>query len=948
MKKRALQKDFRMEVKRNFMRFLSILLIVALGVAFFSGLRACKEDMLDSADQYYDEINFMDISVASTMGITDQDLEAIRKIANVIEVEGAYVKDALVALDQQDVVVKTFSNNERVNQFFLIEGRKPQADNECMADSLFLKNNGYQIGDTITLFLEEEEIKDSLREVTLTIVGSCNSAKYLSFFRGTGEIGNGSINGFLVLNKTNYTQDVYSEAYVQVAGAKETGGFGEKYSTIVEQAKTQIEAIASVQCQARYDEVMKQPLQDLEDGFAAYEKQKADLDQNKAAAEREIDKFEAELAKANEQLKDAEKELEEKKDKLRVIHYGENDIATMLAPIIAEIEAQRLLYEEQKASLAKKQHEIKETFEPLELELTKALTKLEETKKSLSEVAVPQWYVGDREWVESYVSYRADAERMDAIAKVFPALFFFVAALVCLTTMTRMVDEQRTQMGILKALGYSKAMIMGKFMKYCFLATLLGSILGALIGQKLFPYVIITAYQIMYQGLVYVVTDYRPYVAVMAGLLAIACTLVATYFACMKDLKAEPAQLMRPAAPKAGKRILLERIPFFWNAMNFTMKATLRNLFRYKKRFLMTTIGIAGCMGLIIVGFGIKDSIGVMSKLQYEELWLQDAEITLENGLLETEKETLLSSLKNDEAINHAQLLYQKSLEGTGEKGTKSVTLYVMKDTQAFQEFFLFRDRSTKVETRLQDDGVILTEKYANMIGARIGDIITLDFGNYQKVQVHVHGIAENYLSHYIFMTDAYYQELMKDPVNYNSCLLRTISSEPKEEEVLFSRILAEFPQVLSISSTRDLSERIDSMLESLNIITYVLIISAGLLAFIVLYNLSNININERKRELASLKVLGFYPGETNAYVMRENLILTMLGILFGIGLGKVLHRFVMQTVEIDQVMFGRLISPVSYVYSAAITFGFSLLICFFTYFKLKKIDMIESLKSVE
>ncbi|MDD5937201.1 MAG: FtsX-like permease family protein [Clostridiales bacterium] len=948
VKKKALHKDFRMEIKKTYMRFLSILLIVALGVSFYSGLRACKADMLESSDAYYDEVNFMDVYVAGTMGISEEDIHAIEAIEGVANVEGAYTKDVLVQMEDQNIVVKTFSENETVNQFYLIDGRRPTAENECMVDTAFLKNTGHQIGDTITLFLENQDLKESLHEVELTIVGSCNYAKYLSLFRGNGEIGNGSINSFVVLKKSNYIQDVYSEAYVLVKGGKSLDCYGEEYQELIKKISDKIEVIAEIQCQKRYDDVMEEPKQKFLEAKTEYAARVKELEEKKKTANESLDQAMEQLNQFNDSIMQAEEAIKEKKEKLFAIHYSESDIEQVLAPLLSSLEEQKAQYGKAKEEFDKQESELNEQFLIADAKLARALTQLSEQEEELNSVSLPKWYIGDRNWVESYVSYIHDADRIDAIAKIFPAIFFFVAALVCLTTMTRMVDEQRTQIGILKALGYGKLAIAGKFMKYCLFATVSGSVIGALLGQKIFPFTVINAYRIMYVGLPYVLTNYKPYDAIVAGVLAIGCTMIATYAACMKDLMAEPAELMRPVAPKAGKRILLERIPLLWNHINFTKKSTLRNLFRYKKRFFMTTIGIAGCMGLIIVGFGLKDSIGVMADLQFEDLWLQDGEIALVDDLTEQGKNDFINQLVTEKEITKAQLLYKKKMEGSHNETRKSVTLYVLNDDVAFDDFFLFRDRESKQDYKIGDHGVIVTEKYASMLHLNVGDKLHLDLGDDQSVDVTVDAIAENYLEHYVFMKKPLYQSLTGNPVPYNACLLRLVPEEEAAEKQLFSRILSNYSEVMSISSTRALNERIHSMLESLNIITYVLIVSAGLLAFVVLYNLSNININERKRELASLKVLGFYDGEVNSYVMRENIILTVFGIVLGIGFGKALHGFVIQTCEIDAVMFGRLIKGISYIFSAALTLVFSFMICFFTYFKLKKVDMIESLKSVE
>lgn len=947
MKKKALHKDFRIELKKTWTRFLSILLIVALGVAIFAGLRACEDDMLQSADEYYDETNLMDLRVISTLGLTEDDVEAIRNIDGVSMVEGAYTKDVLVRLEDSDIVVKTYSFNDYVNQAKLIEGRYPENNKECLVDTLLLDNTGYKVGDTISLSLPEGSLEDDFEETELTIVGSCTDSRYLSFGRGNGTIGNGEISSFIILPKENFKQEVYTELYVTVKDVLQLSSYSTEYEDRVKTVQENIEAITEERGNIRYEEVTKEPREELEKGEKELTKAKEDLKQKEEETYAEIEKAEASIVEAQAMLASTKKELKEKKELLSGT-YPKEELEKLFAPEEEKIKASEEELDKQQSVLEEQRTSAKEQFSEAKEEIETQEETLQKGKEELAEIEHPTWYVLNRDAIESFVSYEMDAQRMDAIAKVFPAIFFFVAALVCLTTMTRMVDEQRTQIGILKALGYGKMAIAGKFIKYALFATVSGSIIGVLIGQKVFPYVVINAYRIMYGSLPVIATPYRPYYAIMAGSIAVLCTMLATFMACMKDLKAEPAQLMRPIAPKAGRRILLERIGFIWNHLNFTKKSTLRNLFRYKKRFFMTTIGIAGCMSLIIVGFGIKDSISVMSELQYTELFHQDASITLTDKITREERDALLPKILEDERIIDATFALDKSMKFSNGSLNRSASLLVVESGSNYNEFYTFRDRTTKSSYELTKDGVIITEKLAKLLELSVGDTITIEMDNFNKHDVVVTAISENYMGHYVFMTSDIYQSLYEEEPSYNQILLLNESNTTEFEEGLFRDLLANNKEIMAISSTNSFNNRIHDMLTSLNVIVYVLIICAGMLAFIVLYNLSNININERKRELASLKVLGFYDGEVNSYVMKENNLLTLIGMVIGAFLGIVLHRFVIITCEVDMVMFGRLVKPISLLLSAGITMLFTLVISFFMYFKLKKIDMIESLKSVE
>ncbi|HCL03533.1 MAG TPA: cell division protein FtsX [Lachnoclostridium phytofermentans] len=947
MKKKALHKDFRIEIKKTWTRFLSILLIVALGVAMFAGLRACKDDMLQSADEYYDSTNLMDLRVLSTLGLTEDDVEAISKLDGVSAVEGAYSKDVLVHLKDSDIVVKTYSLNDRVNKAKLIEGRFPENNSECLVDTLLLDSTGYKVGDTITLSLPEGDLKDDLKETSLTIVGSCTDSRYMSFSRGNGTIGDGKISSFIILPKENFKQDVYTELYVTVKDAMEFNSYSKEYEDRVKTVQENIEAITKERGSIRYEEVTREPREELEKGEQELAKAKKDLRQKEEETYAKIEKGNSSIEEAQTTLTAAKEELENKKVLLSAT-YPIEEIDKMFAPEEAKLKVSEDELKKQKVVLEEQRAIAKEQFAKAKEEIAANEITLQEGREELAKIEPPTWYVLNRDTIESFVSYEMDADRMDAIARVFPSIFFFVAALVCLTTMTRMVDEQRTQIGILKALGYGKMSIAGKFIKYALFATVSGSIIGVLIGQKIFPYIVINAYRIMYDSLPVISIPYRPYYAIMAGSFAVLCTMLVTFMACMKDLKSEPAQLMRPIAPKAGRRILLERIGFIWNRLNFTKKSTLRNLFRYKKRFYMTTIGIAGCMALIIVGFGIRDSIGVMSELQYTELFHQDASISLTDKITKENRDSLIPEILEDDRVLNATSILDKSLKFSNGSLNRSASLLVVESGSNYNEFYTFRDRITKTTYHLNEDGVIITEKLAKLLSLSVGDTITIEMDNFNKQNVVVTAISENYMGHYVFMTSDLYQSLYGEDPSYNQILLINKSHATDFEEGLFRDLLVKYKDIMAISSTNTFNNHIDDMLSSLNIIVYVLIICAGMLAFIVLYNLSNININERKRELASLKVLGFYDVEVNSYVMKENNLLTFIGMIFGVFFGIVLHRYIIITCEVDMVMFGRLIKPISLIFSAGITMVFTLVISLFMYFKLRKIDMIESLKSVE
>ena len=1042
MKKRALRKDFYMEIRRSMGRFLSIFFIVAIGCAFFSGIRASEPDMRYSGDAYFDRKNMMDIEVISTLGLTEDDLDAIRNVDGVSAAEGGYSSDMLFTEGDNKVVVHVMSLLPSMNQVQLEEGELPEADDECALDVDYLKESSLEIGDKITLISgTDDDISDTLKNDTYTITGAVSSPEYISFQRGSTTIGNGSVTTFIAVPEESFALDVYTEIYVQSDGAKDLTAFTDAYDSRVDETEDRLEAIREDREKARYDEIMDEAQtelddaraeladaeKELEDGRAEAEKELADARRELEDGQAEVDSGRQELADARAQLESSRQQLTDSQaqidqgqkelndnidamnaqiDELNAAKQQYNDLAasgaddpvTMatlsamyeeiqsgeaaLAQAKAQIESakselasgqqqindgwQQIADGEQEiadgeAELENAQQEIDDGWEEYyegekeaqeeiadgEQKIADAKEELADAEAELADLEEPEWFIYDRSNLPDYTGYGENADRMRAIGQVFPAIFFLVAALISLTTMTRMVEEQRTQIGTFKALGYERHSIAGKYLGYALLATVSGSVLGILFGEKVFPYIIITAYGIMYQHMHEVMLPYNIQYGLGAAAAALASTLLATLLACYKELREQAAELMRPPAPKQGQRVLLERVRFIWKRLNFSWKASVRNLVRYKKRLFMTVFGIGGCMALMLVGFGLKDSIFAIVDIQYGEIQLYDGNIILEDDITDEEKETLIAELEKDELMTGAAegLLTQVSV-GAGEEW-HDVYLDVPEDVDRFPEFVTLQDRMTDAVYTLDDSGAILTEKMATELDVEPGDAITIRDDDLGDLEVKVQAVCENYMGHYLYMTPGYYEEVYGSAPDYNCIFYKTADRITEEAERIGEEALA-VPGALSVSYTTDLKEQVDNMLGALDSVIAVLIISAGMLAFVVLYNLNNISITERQRELATLKVLGFYNNEVTMYVYRENILLTFLGALFGIVLGKILHRFIIVTVEIESVMFGRNIDLSSFVYAFLLTLLFSLLVNGAMYFKLKKIDMVESLKSVE
>lgn len=1156
---KATTKDFFREIKKSSGRFLSILFIVALGVAFFSGIRASEPDMRTTGDAYFDGAELMDIKVLSTLGITEDDLKAFEELDVIDRAEGAYSADFLTETEDSQYALHVMSLPEEMNQVSVTEGRLPEKIGECLADD----EMGYEVGDKITLESgTEDALSDTLKTAELTVVGTGSTPFYISFNRGSTTIGNGSLEGFLYVPADTFDLEVYTEGYLQVAGAKELTAYTEEYEDLIDDAMDQVEELTGERGVIRRRELVdeateeldkakmdleegrekaRQELEDaaaeiadaeekladaraqiedgrsqiasakatlaskqeeldaaqaqyesglaeLAEGKAQYEAGKAAFEAGKPEAEQKIaegeaglEEIEAGIAQAQEgyeqteavfsqlaeyesqlvdcqsQLADcqsqiqyiestydksvyqdstteigaqyralqnavtelqttaaglqgavdelnkqiADNDLETKREELPVTIAGlqatydsvstelqaakdalasaekqladtktvldasEAELAAVPAELQsgqaqidaawAELEEQEETLESGEAEIAENDEKIADAKEELEEGRTKAAEEIAEgeaeiadAEQEIEDIPEAAWYIYDRSTLPEYTGYGENADRMRAIGQVFPVLFFLVAALISLTSMTRMVEEQRVQIGTMKALGYSKGTIAFKYLGYAMAASIAGSILGVLVGEKILPYIIIYAYGIMYHHMDQILVPYVASYGVMASVTATVCTMAATLFSCYRELGDQAAVLMRPPAPKIGKRVFLERIPFIWKHLNFSWKSSVRNLMRYKKRFFMTIFGIGGCMALMIVGYGIRDSVYEIADIQYAEIQTYDGQIVLQEDLTEEDRENLDAYLKENRDVERHMDAYMKNMILTNGKKERQTYITVLDDLEHVEEYVDFHDRRSGEKYELDDTGAIISEKTAKLLDVGVGDTVTVKDEDHGNKEIKISHICENYMGHYLYLTPDYYKEVFGEAAEYNCILFSCDESYGKDElEDAGENIIAR-DEVLSISYMHDIQKQLDDMLSSLNLVIIVLIISAGMLAFVVLYNLNTINITERQRELATLKVLGFYDPEVAVYVFRENILLTLIGAVVGVALGKILHLFIIETVEVDAAMFGRTIYLPSFLYSLFFTIAFSLLINGIMYFKLKKISMVESLKSVE
>lgn len=666
--------------------------------------------------------------------------------------------------------------------------------------------------------------------------------------------------------------------------------------------------------------------------------------------------LEAQLADAEKQLAAAKKELDDSGLKLS---GGWDQYNSMLAKTTNELAASESELNQGKAKLAESKSEYSKQVEELKLKQDEAQYKIDEAQAIIDAATENRnWYVYDRNSIPGYEGYGQTAENMKAFATIFPLFFFVVAALVCLTTMTRMVDEERTQLGTLKALGYSETSIRQKYLFYSFFASIIGSAIGLSVGLVVFPKAIYSAYSLMYNMPDLVIL--YPWQYMLSGtLFATFSTMSVSYVACRKEMKSAPAQLMRPKAPKAGKRILLEKIPFIWKHMNFTSKVTARNIFRNKKRFIMTLIGIGGCTALLLTGFGLSDSINAIIKTQYGKNGIihADCQIALKNSqTFESSKDedSVYQKLVKNEDTKDVMMFYSKSVTAFSDSSDENFSVYffVPQAKDDLSKFVVLRDRLTKEPRSLTDKGVLISEKIANKLGVKAGDNIKVKFSESDIREFPVSAVVENYTYHYIYISPTLYKQYFKSEPSFNYAFVNygeTIADS--QNESVRSEAQKKLNSLYDVTAVIDIVQTSDSfgrMFKSLDYVIMVFIVSAALLAFVVLYNLTNININERKREIATLKVLGFHNYESTSYIGRENLVITILGTIGGLIAGIFLHRFVIEVAEVNVVMFGRVINPLSYVWAVVLTFVFSIIVSVIMSISIKRIHMVESLKSIE
>ena len=1014
--KSALLKDSIKEIKNTYKRFLSILVMAFLGVGFFAGMRAASPDMVDTIDQYYKESQVYDIKILSTLGLTNDDIDAISEIDEIENTVGTYETEGKIEIDNKEIITKIMSV-EKLNKPILLQGNLPKTQNECVVEDSFLTANHKSIGDTIEVEAEktkndEGEEVEYLNKNILKIVGTVKSPLYISRDRGTSSLGSGKIDYYIYVPKENIkANEIYTNIYIKLKNSENYTTSSEKYEEYIAEVKEKIEAIKEEREKARHDKLVdiatrkvkeaeeklnenkqnaqqqiEEAKQEIENGKNKIEKAEVKLNSSKKEAdtkfksaynqiqmakksifqnetqlnqkeqeagqqitELEIKKQElqtqfdtiennlTQLETQYNQIKDNPNISEEQKQMLenkiqmlkqskQTIKEGIEQINNGITTGKQEIENAKTQLQNAKNELTKKEKQYEATktatyssLENAKIEIEKSKTELEKGEKELEEkqeefkdkiadaesklidsrekianIENPTWYVLDRYSNTGYNSFIQDTESIENISKVFPIVFFMVALLISLTSMTRMVEEQRTQIGTLKALGYNKLQIASKYVIYAGLACVIGGVLGMSVGFVLLPQIIWTMYQMMYQMTDNIHISFNIIIGGMGLLLICVCIIGATIYAVLKELVQTPSTLMRPKAPKMGKRVLLEKIPFIWKRLSFSQKVTVRNIFRYKKRFLMTIIGILGCTALIVVGFGVRDSIRCIMPNQFEKVFNYDMQIGLKNGLEDEQKQKYIISLQEKTELEKVVETYMTSNIAKNQENEEDVQIIVPKEPKDLDEVINLTDVKTGEKVQLEENAICLTDKVAELLNVKQGDTITLKDSKDKERQVKISNIVENYVYHYVYMSRITYENLYGE--NYNTNMLFTKNNNLSEEqETNLATEIMNQSEVASISRNSSIMNLLDDTMKSLNYVVIILIVSAGLLAFVVLFNLSNVNISERIRELATIKVLGFYDKEVYSYVTRETVILTAIGIVLGLISGYFLNYFIIR-----------------------------------------------------
>ena len=876
MGKKSYKKSIIREMVSSKARFFSILIIIFLGVAFYSGIKSTEPDMNKAINKFYSDYNLMDSKVVSTLGLTDKDLDILKNDDNILDFYGTYTIDVNLTNTNNIVKFMEYDSESNINRFVVLDGRLPENTGEIALDErAFRLNESLKIGDEY-IIESDEDTMTSFKEAKYKIVGMVSSPMYVEKdSRGVTSIGKGTIDYFAVLNSKDIAIDKYTEIYLRFKNVQGLDAYGDEYEKLMEENNKYLENLFDSRIVERGEEIKFEVQKEFDEAYKEIE-----------------DKYQQIIAV--EQLGYVDEELSQNKQKLLV---------------------------------AKEELENKE-------------------KETINRIGESKYYFFDRTDNQGYLGYKDSINCLGNIASVLPIFFFLVAILICLTTMTRMVEENRLEIGTLKALGYKDLEISWKYIIYASIASISGCIIGILIGSTALPKIISNAYGSIYT-VPKIILYYYPSYIIQSVVISVLCTVGAALFVIKVELKDKPANLMRPKAPKIGKKILLERITPLWTRLSFNHKVTLRNIFRYKQRMIMTVLGIAGCMALLVTGFGLKDSNAGMVDKEFNKVWKYEAMVMVNENSNDEDTKKYNDTLEQLNGYEDSINIHQESVTFNKEGINKQTAfLYVPENVEKFDNFILLDDRVSGEKYRINNSGVIISEKLAKLLGVSVNDTIILNDKDNNSNEVKVDNITENYVSHYIYMSPEYYKDIFEREPIYNAQFINFTSDKEEDNEI--SSKLLECNNVTNVTLKSQIQKTTEDSNDSMNLVMVVIIMAAGSLAFVVLYNLNNINVSERIRELSTIKVLGFFNNEVTMYISRENIILTLIGVATGSVLGKILHTFIINTAETDTMMMYPNISVSSYIFSALLTILFSVIVMILMHIKLKKVNMIDALKSNE
>ena len=868
MRKKTLNKEIRRSITGSLGRFISIFSLMLLGTFAFVGLKVSGPDMRATAEEFYRQHQLADLTVTSTLGLDETDQRLINETKGLKKAEFGYFQDLVIKGKESSL--RLFSKPDELSTYELMSGKLPQSNSEIALDYLY--DSQYKIGQSIDFTPPKSEDSDLLKNHSFKIVGFVKSSEYVDKSNfGATTVGTGKLNGYGLVTKDAFDSKVYMIARLSYKNLQNISIFDDKY-----------------------DNRLKREQKALENTFKNQpEKRLAAL---KVDPEKQIIEAKSQISHEESQLKQQENQLIAQKNQI-----GESSSAQTIEQLNGaqnQIDAGKEKLASAKAELAKKEA---------------ALNQLEE----------PTYQINNRkEGNPGYKTFLEDSTRIDSLSNIFPVVLFAIALLVSLTTMTRFVEEERGNLGLLKALGYSNREIRKKFMVYGLVSSGLGALVGTIIGHTFLPLAVFNAYTAS-STFSNLRLTFSPLWTIVAFAIAIACSLLPAYWVVRKELKEVPASLFLAKVPKAGSRILLEKIDFIWKRMSFTYKVTARNLFHYKKRMLMTIFGVAGCTALLVMGFGIRDSISGLASKQFGQILHYDMIAIEKNKVSDKEK------------------------EASGKLEKQEVSLIATNQSDDLSKYVSLESRKNNQKIVLNDSGAVISEKFAELLGLKVGDSLTLKDDENKPVRIKVSAITEMYMGHYIFMNQSVYQKVFKKDFMTNGQLIKLKNASVNNIQQMSAQLMQE-NGLQAISQNSDLKKVIESFMYGINSVMIVLITCAILLAIVVIYNLTNINVSERIRELATIKVLGFYDREVTLYIYRETILLSFLGILVGFGLGDYFHQVIMNQLSADQIMFAPGLLWTNLLLSAAITFATTLLLALVVHFKLKAVDMLGALKSVD